>query len=133
MGAAYQLMKKEDELAQEFEAKFEKWKDTAQSPEVKHVRFCDGIFTRLVKRCANPFCKWPIAYGREMNYSAPYYGEICSTCHDMYSALSITNPKLRNPRYFHGLSDQWMADEEKRKKDEKNRRNRLGLDGDGTT
>jgi hypothetical protein len=94
----------------------------------KNVRIMDLLFQRLFRRCANPFCGWPIQVYRDQTYAAPFYGEVCATCHDLYTALSITNTQLSSPKWFHNAHDAWVEEETRRKQEYKRKRRDMGLD-----
>ena len=90
-------------------------KDTV---ERRNTLILQLLSDRLTKRCANKFCEWPIQALREQNFSVPFIGEVCATCHDMYTAISIMNPFLKMGRHFHNAHDEWAneAAAEKRKR-----------------
>lgn len=95
--------------------------------ERKNVHVVQSIMDGLVKKCGNPFCKWPIRVNREQSFSAPYYGDICATCHDLWSAITILNVFLKDPKYFWNAHDAWVKEVEAVKKSRKN----MGLDENG--
>ena len=97
--------------------------------ERKNIHVVQRIMDGLVLKCANPFCKWPIRVNRDQNFSAPFYGEICATCHDLWSAITIMNRGLTNTKYFWNAHDAWVKEREAFKKSRKN----MGLDEDGVT
>lgn len=95
--------------------------------ERKNVHLVERVLEGLVKKCGNPFCKWPIRHVRDRDYTAPFYSEICATCHDLYSALTIMNPNLKNTKYFYDAHDAWV----KEIKAHKDKRRTMGLDENG--
>lgn len=95
--------------------------------ERKNVHVVERVLDGLVKKCGNPFCKWPIRHVRDRDYSAPFYGEVCATCHDLHSALTIMNPCLKNTKYFYDAHDAWV----KEVKAYKEKRKTMGLDENG--
>lgn len=95
--------------------------------ERKNVHIVQSVIDGLVKKCANPFCKWPIRVSRNENFSAPHYGEICATCHNLWSAITIMNVLLKNPKHFWNAHDAWVKDVEAVKRSRKN----MGLDENG--
>jgi hypothetical protein len=97
------------------------------TPQRRNIALLQRVSECLIKRCANPFCKWPIRTVRDANYAAPFIGEICATCHDLYAAVSFMNPQLSNPKHFYNAHDAWV----KEVQDIKRKRRNMGLDDDG--
>jgi len=95
--------------------------------ERKNVHVIERVLEGLVKKCGDPFCRWPIRHVRDRDYTAPFHGEICATCHDLYSALTIMNPFLKNTKYFYDAHDAWV----KEIKAYKEKRKTMGLDENG--
>lgn len=93
----------------------------------KNIHVVQSIMDGLVLKCANPFCGWPIRVNREQNFSAPFYGEICATCHDLFSAITMLNICLKDPKWFYKAHDAWVKEVEAIKKSRKN----MGLDDNG--
>jgi hypothetical protein len=94
----------------------------------KNVKMLDGLFLMVTKRCANPYCKWPISALRLTTYAAPGIGDICATCHDLYNAITIINLGLKDIHYFRRHHEEWKREQEEYKK----KRRGMGLDGGGT-
>ncbi len=94
----------------------------------RNLRLMDMVFDRLIKKCGNPFCLWPISVMRDANFATPEHGDVCATCHDLYSALTMANTKLLRTNYFRDAHNQWIQENDPNKN--KERRKRLGLDGD---
>lgn len=94
----------------------------------KNVRLMDQIADRSEKRCGNPDCRFPIPSNSELNFSAPGFGELCTTCRDLWTALSYTNTRLRNSNYFRAHHDAWLKDEQAKAQYKKDQRRRMGLD-----
>ena len=88
----------------------------------KNVQMIEEIFAGLWKRCGNPYCQYPIS--SISAYGAPEYGDICATCHDLYSALTFPNKGLRDREYFKKLHDAWKKNGGD---DWRNRRDKLGM------
>lgn len=93
----------------------------------KNIHALQSLADGLFRHCANPFCGWPIKSNRDQNFQAPFVGEICATCHDIYVAISFMNPFLRVPKFFHNAHDEWVKETEKDKQHRKN----MGLNEDG--
>ena len=91
----------------------------------KNVQMLDGLFRLLTKKCANPYCKWPISSLRITTYAAPNVGDVCATCHDLYGAITFMNLKLANSNYFRNHHEAWLKEIEEIKK----KRRTMGLDG----
>lgn len=123
--------KHDDELAKEYDAAWKKRKDLpAQTTADKNARAFDEISSRLTKRCGNPFCRTPISAVRNDNWGSPDYGDICITCHQALDALGVLNKGLVDWLYFRKLHEAWTKENADAIKAEKERRRRLGLDGD---
>lgn len=99
----------------------------------KNLRFMDQMFDRLEKRCAVPDCGFPIKSTTDTAVFVPGLGEVCKTCHEMYTALTFMNTLLHDPHYFKKAHDKWVEEEQANKKKDQERRRRLGLDDDDTT
>lgn len=89
------------------------WK--LSDPEAKqvierNVRQIDQIFEGLWKKCGNPYCNYPISSLPTRTYGAPEYGDVCATCHDLYTALSYSNVQLSNSQYFLNAHNDWKRD-----------------------
>jgi hypothetical protein len=95
---------------------------------LKNVQMMDGLFQILTKRCANPFCQWPISHLRINTFAAPGVGDICATCHDLYTAITFMNLNLKNSQYFRACHEEWVKEQEERMKKRRN----MGLDGGGS-
>jgi hypothetical protein len=103
------------------------WKigeDGANEVVLKNVQMLDGLFRLLTKKCANPYCKWPISSIRLTTYAAPNIGDVCATCHDLYSAITFMNLNLANSNYFRNHHEAWVKEQEEIKRKRKN----MGLD-----
>lgn len=96
----------------------------------KNVQLMARVFETLTKRCAHDFCKWPISALSVNTYTIPGVGDVCATCHDLYTALIFMNLKLSNPNYFKSHHDLWRIEQAEKAKENKERRRRLGLDGE---
>ena len=90
----------------------------------KNVRMMDGFFGILPNRCANEFCRWPISSLRINSHSVPGLGDVCATCHDMYTAVIFMNLKLNDSNYFKRHHEAWKKEQE----DIKRKRRNMGLD-----
>lgn len=98
------------------------WKigeEGADAVIAKNLRMMDELVQRYEKCCANPFCNYPISALRETSFAAPGYGDVCATCHDLWTALAF-NGKLVRYNYFKDLHEQWL----KENKDIKDRKDR---------
>ena len=91
----------------------------------KNTEMMDGLFKMLTKKCANPYCQWPISSLRLTTYAAPNIGDVCATCHDLYSAITFMNLNLANSNYFKNHHEIWLREQEELKK----KRRTMGLDG----
>jgi hypothetical protein len=91
---------------------------------LKNVQMLDGLFRLLTKKCANPYCKWPISSLRLTTYAAPNIGDVCATCHDLYSAITFMNLNLANSNYFRNHHEIWKREQDEIKKKRRN----MGLD-----
>lgn len=92
---------------------------------LKNARLMDIVFESLVKHCGNPYCDWMVSAIRSANFSIPEYGDVCATCHDLYTNLSFMNLHLRNGKYFQKLHEDWLKNQNS--KNDKQRRDKLGL------
>jgi hypothetical protein len=123
--------KSEQKLAEELDLAWAKYQNApAVSTCGKNVRAVDEITSRLVLRCGNPFCRFPLSALREDHFATADCGDVCATCNDMHSALTVVNKKLRNWLYFRALHEAWKKEEAEKARNEKRRRDRLGLDDD---
>ncbi len=89
-----------------------------------NVQQIQQIFQGLWKKCANPYCRYPISSMK--SYGAPGYGDVCATCHDLWSALSFANTQLRNSQYFMAAHEEWKKGGDGGS-DWRNKRDKLGL------
>ena len=94
---------------------------------LKNVQMMDGLFRILTKKCANKFCQWPISSLRITTYAAPGIGDVCATCHDLYSTITFMNTYLANSHYFRGHHEAWVKEQEEINK----KRRDMGLNGGG--
>lgn len=92
--------------------------------ERKNVAMLQSLTDALVKKCSNSFCRWPIKVFHDTNYAVPFVGEVCATCHDLHTAISIMNPFLKNGRFFSDAHFAWTREAEAQKQ----RRKNMGLD-----
>lgn len=81
-----------------------------------NCRIMDLLFDRLSKHCNAPGCGWPISVLREQNYEVPEVGEVCATCWDIYSSLTMANKQLKNTLYFRQHHDKWKAEQSSNKR-----------------
>jgi|SRR5208282_2648193 len=121
---------REKKLAEEYDAAFIKFQESASSVPHANARAIDALAERLTRHCMNPFCNWPISALREEDYGSPDYGNVCATCAGALQALGITNIKLKNHLYFRRFHEDWVKENADAARLEKERRRRLGLDGD---
>lgn len=84
-----------------------------------NVAFYDKVRSILSRRCKAPGCGYVLS-SIEQSFSIIGIGEVCGVCYWMDFALQ--SPGLKNIFYFKRLHDQWESD-----KNDKNRRDRLGL------
>lgn len=88
----------------------------------RNLRMMDELFRRLETRCANELCQYPLSALRQERFAVPEFGEVCATCHGMYSAVSFMNPNLTKGNYFKDLHDAWLREI----RDFKDKRKRMG-------
>jgi|SRR5208337_1093651 len=92
----------------------------------KNLRIMDQLVQRLEVCCANPECKYPISAIRSERFAVPDVGDVCATCHGMYTAVSYMNPQLRNGMYFKNISE---AEQREIQEFKRRRNNKGGVDG----
>jgi hypothetical protein len=92
----------------------------------KNARLMEMIFDSLVTPCGNPYCNWKVSSIRSRNFTVPEYGDVCATCHDLYTNLTMMNLRLTDTMYFQKIHAGWIAEEKKKLRD-RDRNDKLGL------
>jgi hypothetical protein len=108
----------------------------AEETILKNARALRELIGLTTKVCGNPFCQYPLDNDKEtaaglicvMHVSDPTYGELCATCRDLRTSISMMNVGLKNPHFFRAASDLDKAARDEEIKKHKRLRDRMGLD-----
>lgn len=86
---------------------------------LKNVRMIDALFEMRLKRCGNPYCRYPISALRLDTFATPDNGDVCATCHDLYNSVTMANNLLSNKSYFRNHHFEWKREQEEAAKKKK--------------
>ena len=70
--------------------------------------YFDNLFRAFKKRCANPFCRYPLRSVEGINF-IPEYGEVCELCDWLYYAAK------RQPR-LEQAHEQWKKEQARKRR-----------------